>query len=96
MSIKTIDSAFSCDFHNVVAVESNIEKIVPDWKDEPYWVKNLLVTTLDHTGRETVHKITLFSNTRDEFEVTEMPEGSRLEAKAAHEEIERERAGSVQ
>ena len=82
MTVKTVNANISLDFHNVVAVESNIKRVEPDWKDEPYWVKNLLITTVDHTGVETVTEITLFSSTRDEFEVTEMPEGSRAEAQA--------------
>ena len=80
MTTKSVNSNISVDFHQVVAVESNIKRVIPDWKDEPYFVKNLLITTVDHTGVETVTTITLFSKTRDEFEVTEMPEGSRAAA----------------
>lgn len=77
MTDKTVNASFSVDFHNVVSVESNIKQVEPDWKDEPYWVKKLLITTVDYTGVAIVTEITLFSSTRDQFEVTEMPEGTR-------------------
>lgn len=83
MALKSVNANISLDFHSVVAVESKIKQVEPDWKDEPYWVKNLLITTYDEVSKlETVTEITLFSKTRDQFELTEMPEGSRAEAQA--------------
>ena len=67
----------NCDIHNVISLTSSVKKVTTDYNDrpvrEPYFVHNMVVTTLDHNGTPREESLTFYSNNNDECQVTLFP-----------------------